>query len=635
MKFHYRAENYKPSVIFLLSFLFANVLIGQPLMDQKGYDKNGGGKYLFPIKPNRQNFLSGNMGELRPGHFHAGLDIKTEGVIGMPVYATADGYIYRVRVSPRGYGKALYLQHDDGTKSLYGHLEKFDEAIEAYALERHYQLEKNEIDVYPPKNKFKFNKGDIIAYGGNTGSSAGPHLHFEIRQPNDAVLNPLKFDFDEIRDNIAPVASRVALVTRGENSRLNGTFGRIELPLYRSGRVYRNNTTIKAHGTIGVEFQGVDRANMTSNTYGISKVVMEVNGRELYRHEIDLIPFEVTRMIHLFANYKVWQEKNRRFQRCYKVDGNRLPFYEDSPSNGFFVVPDSGLYQLNIHLYDTYENHSIITLQIEGAPLKTVPAYPAAKHDNKTTIENLYSFAGDAPTSAFYLKGQSIEKEADYQYNGQYHFLWDLRLGLPDSVENDSQMIKTNFVSTFMPYASTTFFHKDYIINVPKGAISDTLYLTLNKEDNIYHFGSEGIPLFRSVDLTLTPDQEFQDRSYKIYRLNSRNRPSFVGGEWHGNSINFSTRSFGKFLLLQDERKPSLRVLRRDSNKIVCRIDDGLSGIKDYRASIDGEWLLMLYDYRRNLIWSKRKNPNVPLKGSFRLEITDNAGNVRIYNSQL
>jgi len=340
-------------------------------------------------------------------------------------------------------------------------------------------------------------------------------------------------------------------------------------------------------------------------------------------------------MINLFTNYKVWEEKNRRFQRCYKVDGNKLPFYEASPSNGFFVVPDSGIYQLSIHLYDAYQNHSIIALQLEGAPVNVLPSYPVASMDQQEILENVYSFSAKAPTSEFFIKDDKFEKEADYQLNGFYHFSWDLRLGLPDSIINNNEVLNTDLIHTFLPFSNTTYFHNGMTINVPAGAISDTLYLTLNKKDDIYYLGDENIPLFKRVSFTIQPDSAFQNQSYKVYRLNSRNKPSFVGGVWNGNKISFSTRSLGRFILLKDEIKPSIRVLRNDSKKLVCRIDDSLSGIKDFKASINGNWLLMLYDYRRKLIWSEKRNASVPLKGDLRLEVTDEAGNQRIYRARL
>ncbi|MEM1136286.1 MAG: M23 family metallopeptidase [Bacteroidota bacterium] len=575
------------------------------------------------------------MGELRPRHFHAGIDIKTEGIEGLPVYAAADGYVYRIKVSATGYGRALYLQHENGEKTLYGHLKTFEKRIEDFVLQKHYQQRKSAIDVYPTPQQFRFKKGDVIAYSGNTGSSGGPHLHFEIRREDDAVYNPLKYNFNEIRDNIPPRASRIALVTRHPESRINGAFGRLELPLYRRGNTFNHNGIIKASGTIGVEFQGIDRANMTSNSYGINKVVMEVNGTEIYRHDISLVPFETTRMIHLFANYKQWQAYNKRFQRCFKVDGNRLPFYEESNSNGYFSVPDSGFYKVKIHLYDSYNNHSQINVNLQGSSTASPVTLPIAKSENGMLQENTYVFSSNTPNAEVYVGETAYALEAAYAFNNQYYFLWDLRLGLPQSVFINQQVMNTNFVHTFMPFANTTFFHELANVKVSQYALHDTLYLQMRTEGEVYQLGDESIPLFDNVEFTLNQFNEGVDQSYQVYQLDNRNRPSFIGGIWNNGKITFKTKKFGRFKLLKDEVKPSLRVIRRDRTKLVCRIDDSLSGISDFTASINGEWLLMHYDYRRKLIWSERLDKTKPLKGNLELRVMDKAGNERIYRSLL
>ncbi len=123
--------------------------------------KSGSQDLLFPINPGSQNYLSGNLGELRSDHFHMGLDIKTYGRINVPVYASDDGYIERVRVSGTGYGKALYLKHNDGYKSVYAHLNSFHKDIEKYVTENQYRNEKFIVNLFPGK-KFYFKKGEII-----------------------------------------------------------------------------------------------------------------------------------------------------------------------------------------------------------------------------------------------------------------------------------------------------------------------------------------------------------------------------------------------------------------------------------------------------------------------------------------
>ena len=141
--------------------------------------QNGGDNYyLFPIKPGKKNFLSGTMGELRSNHFHSGIDIKTDGVEGLPVYAAADGHIARIKIAHGGYGNALYMLHPNGTTTVYAHLREFKGKLGEYIRNAQYKKESFTIELFPSKGQFSYKKGDILAYSGNSGSSSGAHLHF-------------------------------------------------------------------------------------------------------------------------------------------------------------------------------------------------------------------------------------------------------------------------------------------------------------------------------------------------------------------------------------------------------------------------------------------------------------------------
>src|SRR3954466_11955597 len=77
-------------------------------------------------------FLAGNFGECRPGHFHSGVDIKTQARENLPVFAAADGYVSRIKMEPGGFGHGLYITHANGYTTLYAHLNNFIPELQKY-----------------------------------------------------------------------------------------------------------------------------------------------------------------------------------------------------------------------------------------------------------------------------------------------------------------------------------------------------------------------------------------------------------------------------------------------------------------------------------------------------------------------
>ena len=178
-------------IIFIFCFHFA--------YSQKDYPQN-----YFRSPVDIPIFLSGNFGEIRASHFHSGIDIKTQGIVGKYIYAAAEGYVSRIKISPSGYGNALYITHPNGLLTVYGHLKSFNDTIAKYVLAQHYAKKKFAMNLFPSSDKFPVSKGQIIGYSGNSGFSGGPHLHFEIRDSKtENPLNPLLFNF-EIKDDISP-----------------------------------------------------------------------------------------------------------------------------------------------------------------------------------------------------------------------------------------------------------------------------------------------------------------------------------------------------------------------------------------------------------------------------------------------
>src|SRR5450759_494964 len=130
----------------ILFLTFALIAASQPLVPIDPH------YYEVPVKI--PVFLAGNFGELRPNHFHAGIDIKTQGKTGLPVYAAANGFISRIAISPAGYGNVLYIDHPNGTTTIYGHLERFSPQIADYIRKIQYEKEQFAIDQIIPEGIF-------------------------------------------------------------------------------------------------------------------------------------------------------------------------------------------------------------------------------------------------------------------------------------------------------------------------------------------------------------------------------------------------------------------------------------------------------------------------------------------------
>jgi len=298
--------------------------------------------YMLPVRPGEVNFLSGTMGELRSNHFHAGIDIKTSGIQGLSVYAAEEGYISRIKISIGGYGNTLYMTHKDGSSTVYAHLREFQKELGDYVREAQYQNQSFVIELFPHKDEFRFDKGAVIAYSGNSGSSSGPHLHFEIRDEKQHLLNPLEFRFPEIKDQIPPVVKQIALVTLDINSRINGKFGRFEFNVQRVGTHFYIDQPIEVFGRVGVELLAHDKLDGAPNKNGIPFVDVELDKKRTFYQGISSFSFSDSRNIFVHTNYPVSTLTRKRFAKLYIDDGNELKFYKSDLNRG--------ISKINIHL---------------------------------------------------------------------------------------------------------------------------------------------------------------------------------------------------------------------------------------------------------------------------------------------
>ena len=234
--------------------------------------------YRWPVDGSRH--LSGTFGETRSTHFHSGLDIKTWGREGYPVFASEKGYISRMAISARGYGKVLYITHPNGYTSVYAHLQRFTPELQAYIDSvRIVQGYRFEIDIdlgYASNSQLRKNtsplfpvlRGQRIAYTGSTGIGP-PHLHFELRDPQERALNPLEYGLS-IKDRIPPTIRSLMIVPLAANSRVEGLTRRKVFGSIKSDPEFPNQThfgQILVRGPVGVAFDIFDGANEVNNKY--------------------------------------------------------------------------------------------------------------------------------------------------------------------------------------------------------------------------------------------------------------------------------------------------------------------------------------------------------------------------------
>lgn len=595
------------------------------------------GYFQFPIQPGQINYLSGSMGEIRATHFHAGLDIKTKGREGLEVYAAADGYISRIRVSNSGYGNAIYLQHPNGYSTVYAHLFAFNEELAAYVRDAQYSRESFEIELYPAAGVFEVQKGQLIAYSGNTGSSGGPHLHFEVRNPQQNVVNPLFLDFMEVRDDIPPQIDAFRIRAFGKNSRVNGQVAYHELSLERQGATYRVQEPVLAFGEIGFEVFAHDKLNGSANKNGIYLIESRVNEQLVFRQRIDELSFSNQRGVLAVYTYDEVARSGRRFNKLYVDEANIMELYEGGEKRGVVNLLPGDTLQVEIKLADSYGNTSTLSFPVIGAETEKMapfvfPNPPFHRQDHWLFFQ---SEQGESKPQAF-VGGTSYPLEELKQGMDKNLYVWDLRFAIPDSLSEGLKVYPPP-VSTFVEanrYKRYTGagFQLDF---EPGDAFYDFYMHAYASKDTLF-LGLDEIPFWNNFSASFTrKSPRNQPEKWAAYELSNSGKLSYKGGTWLGNAFAFDTRNLGTYVLLKDDQAPEIRPLTLNKELISFYIKDEMSGVSDFRATLNGEWLLLKYESKKNLLFTDNPDRRMPFRGELRLEVRDNVGNLQTFTTNI
>ncbi len=341
--------------------------------------------YIWPTDITRT--LTSAFGEFRSTHFHAGIDISTRGQIGAPVFAAQDGYIEQVGVSPFGYGKYILMRHPDGNATLYAHLDSFDDPIDEKVYEHQNEAAQYSVTIHFEPDEFVYNRGDIIARSGATGAGP-PHIHFEIRDPNNNPLNPKFSNNIEIHDRMPPIFNRIAAIPTIASAFVNDRITPVTMPavaIHPGEYVIRN--LIRISGVVGLAADVHDRNNDTWYRHGIYSMEFFIEDSLYYSLQYDRIPMAHRHQIRLHYDHHLLDTGRGRFQKLFIEEGNVLPLYGHQKHGGGLIRAQNfepGTYDFTIKAYDFSGNVSTLTgsLAINNSPKKELPAI-SPRLDNK------------------------------------------------------------------------------------------------------------------------------------------------------------------------------------------------------------------------------------------------------------
>jgi hypothetical protein len=540
--------------------------------------------YSNPLKI--PSSLSGNFGELRPDHFHTGLDFRTQQKTGLPVYASAEGYVSRMVVSPTGYGKAIYVEHPNGTTTLYGHLNKFRDDMNEFVKMEQYKKQSFAVDLKISAGKFQVGKGEQIAASGNSGSSGGPHLHFEIRdnRTQDA-LNPLIINDFNVKDKTAPKMFSVRIYPMDDKSHVNGGNLPRTFPVKLNGKSYRLNpeTSVKAFGSLGIAIHANDYCDNDVSPCGIYSASFSVNGSKLISYHFGRISFDLNRYLNSYIDYGEYEKSGVRFQKLWRDRGNRLNIYESDRSRGILDIDTEEEFACEIELTDAMGNSSTLTFTIKGG--KPEKLFEVRKSENFFNYDSRNSVSTDnfeihAPNGTFY----------------------------------------EDFPFTFS------------ILKKLHGYYSD-----------LYHVHENSVPLHKPVKISILTDgipSRLGDKAL-IVRVDVMGNKTYAGGKLSGKWMEGTISRFGDYAVVCDTVPPKIISLGiknnalTESGSIRFKISDNLSGIQSYAGLIDGEWALFEYDPKNNSLvyFIDRSRLKTGKRHAFQLTVTDRVNNTSVYKA--
>ena len=619
--------------------------------------------------------LTSTFGEYRGGRLHAAIDLKTWGKEGYPVTAIADGYIWRVRTSPWGYGRVVYVQLNNGQFALWAHLSGFSKRIEKYVQQEQDRRGIYSVNLYFRPDQIPVKRGEILGYSGSTGIGV-PHLHFELRDAKHRPINPLLHGFN-IKDTIPPTLQAIGLAPLNAEARVKGGHKPVSYRLtYRTKeKIFTHPDTIAVWGRIGMGLKAFDRANDSELTNRLAPYRMRllVNGEEIFQKTCGLFGYDVTRHGELAYDFFMSRRGLGRFHSLYRKPGNRLPFYGDykvgsgvlfagTKTDGAGHELSPGVHRVQIIAEDVKGNRAtaVVFLRVQNADglfrasasSKNSPARITNKISYFPTFAVVHITASrtlpEMPTVRAQFSKRSMRSLAVQQTSLQ---TYQTVIPFDEKHANDINVqIETNGQTQNLRITQQTVTQNGgeirsdgglVRVKFEKAGVYETLFGRIVSESQIKDkrmVGSAfrimpGDVAFKEAEIAfLYPRDHPNVDKLGIYKWNGKNSWTFVdmGRDSTQGTITGNVRNFGVFALLIDNVPPRISgvtpangaVLAERQPRVAASVWDISSGIwrdEDMVMRIDGKALIVEYDPEENRIFARPRKPLTP--GSHKLEV--------------
>jgi Peptidase family M23 len=569
-------------VLFFCLLIYSGFIYGQ-LFQSRSYPRDVFRNPLdIPIS------LAANFGELRSNHYHMGLDIRTAHRENLPVYAAADGYILRVKIEPFGFGQAIYIRHPDGYVSLYAHLNSFYPALDAYVKQKQYELQRWDVSLELAPGILNVKKGELVAYSGNMGGSQGPHLHFEIRTfPDDVNLNPMLFGLP-VRDNVPPVIRSLSVYDRSTS--FYEQYPRL-ISVRKAGARYEIGQPVLVLNTPnpGFGIQGFDTQSGSTNPNGIFEGILYDNGAALSGFQMDRISYNETRGINAHIDYPTRERGGPWYQLLFKMPGYKHSIYRESIPGGMIHLEDGQIHEIRIELKDAYGNSSNLEFKVKyEAPENLLNDAP-----QNVRNESLQNTKAVLPGKVFYpgmLDGYEAPNAAFY-------------LG-PDCLYDSLHIVYQETAATGVDRVSA-----------------------------LHHFGTTEVPLADTMTVRIKFSGPVTEKEHVIMLWENKEDFDVKKPAWLGDWATATFQSFGNFSLVLDTVPPVIRIpgtvenanLQR-SSRIAVLVTDNYKKIRNFRATLDGKWLLFTNDKAKAFIYHFDEHCP-PGRHELKIYAEDEAGN--------